>query len=71
MSTQDLLKTYIWFIRVLLEYVCVVWHSTLKVNQTWTLEQVQKTCLRVILGREYRGYESALDVSNLETPEIH
>ena len=71
MSTQDLLKTYIWFIRVLLEYVCVVWHSTLKVNQTWTLERVQKTCLRVILGREYRGYESALEVSNLETLEIH
>ena len=70
LSTQDLLKTYISFIRVLLEYACVVWHSTLTVNQICALERVQKPCLRVILGREYRGYESALEVSNLETLEV-
>ena len=70
MSTQDLLKTYISFIRCLLEYACVVWHSTLTVNQTCALERVQKTCLRVILGRDYEGYESALEVSNLETLEV-
>ena len=40
------------------------------VNQTCALERVQKTCPRVILGREYRGYESALEVSNLETLEV-
>ena len=51
MSTQDLLKTFISFIRCLLEYACVVWHSKLTVNQTCALERVQKTCL----GREYRG----------------
>ena len=45
LSTQDLLKTYISFIRCLLEYACVVWHSTLTVNQTCALERVQKTCL--------------------------
>ena len=45
LSTQDLLKTYISFIRVLLEYACVVWHSTLTVNQICALERVQKTCL--------------------------
>ena len=52
------------------KYACVVWHSTLTVNQTCALERVQKTCLRVILGREYRGYDSALEVSNLETLEV-
>ena len=31
---------------------------------------MQKTCLRVRLGREYRGYESALKVSNLERLEV-
>ena len=41
----------------------VYWHSTLKVNQTC----VQKTCLKVILGREYRKYESALEVLYLDT----
>jgi len=55
------------FIRCLLEYACVAWHSTLTVNQTCALERVQKTCLRVIRGREYRGYESTLEVSNLGT----
>ena len=71
MGAKDLLKIYISFIRCLLEYACVVWHSTLTVNQTCTLERVQKTCLRAILGREYRGYESALEVSNLEPLEVH
>ena len=70
MSTEDLLKTYISFICCLPEYSCVVWHSTLTVNQTCALERVQKTCLMVILGREYRGYDSALEVSNLETLEV-
>ena len=49
----------------------MVWHSTLTVNlQTCALERVQKTCFRVILGQEYRGYESALEVSNLKTLEV-
>ena len=65
MSTEDLLKTYISFKRCLLEYACVVWHSTLTVNQTCALERVQK-----ILSREYIGYEAALKVSNLETLEM-
>ena len=55
MSTQDLLKTFLSF---LLEYACVVWHSKLTVNQTCALERMQKTCLRVILGREYWEYMS-------------
>ena len=37
---------------------------------TCALQQEQKTCLRVILGRDYEGYESALEVSNLETLEV-
>ena len=61
MSSEDLLKTYISFIRCLLEYAF---------NQTYALERVQKTCLKVILGREYEGYESALEVSNLESLEV-
>ena len=79
MSTQDPLKTYISFIRCLLEYACVVWHSTLTVNQTCALERVQKTCLRVILDREYIGYESALETLEVRRekmfvklkPQIH
>ena len=44
--------------------------SKLTVSQTCALERVQKICLRVILGREYIGYESALEVSKLETIEV-
>ena len=64
---KDLLEVYILFIRSLVEYCSVVWHSRLTVEQRTNLERVQKTCLRVILGDDYVSYDSALKMSNLDT----
>ena len=63
---DDLITVYILYVRSLLEYCSVVWHSTLTVEQSQNLESVQKLCLKVILGDEYSGYDNALEISGLE-----
>ena len=52
-SRDDLVDIYILYIRSVLEYCAVVWHSSLTVELARSLERVQKTCLRVILGEDY------------------
>jgi hypothetical protein len=64
---EDLITIYILYIRSLLEYCSVVWHSTLTDEMSHNLERVQKVCLKVILGEEYEGYSSALEKCGLET----
>ena len=56
--TDDLLNIYILYVRSLLECCSVVWHSTLTVEQSKKLENVQKLCLKVILGESYTSYEN-------------
>ena len=65
-STQDLVDVYSLYIRSILEYCSVVWHSTLTVQQATEIENVQKLCLKVILGSDYNGYDDALEVCGLE-----
>ena len=66
-SKDDLLEIYILFIRSVLEYCCVAFHSSLTVEQSKALETVQKVCLKVILGQEYDGYDNALKLTGLKT----
>ena len=66
-STEDLVHLYILYIRSVLEYCSVLWHSTLTTAQSYNLERVQKTCIKVILGEEYVDYPSALEICGLET----
>jgi hypothetical protein len=63
---EDLINIYILYVRSLLEYCSVVWHSTLTVEQSHDLERVQKLCLKIILGDDYCGYDSALVSCGLE-----
>ena len=65
-NNEDLLNIYILYIRSLLEYCSVVWHSTLTLEQSNNLERVQKLCLKVILGSEYNGYTQALKERGLD-----
>ena len=65
-NTEDLVHIYIIYIRGLLEYCSVAWHSTLTVEQTLKIENVQKLCLKVIFGAEYSSYEDALKWSGLK-----
>lgn len=63
---EDLIHIYILYVRSLLEYCSVVWHSTLTAEQGNNLERVQKLCLKIILGEEYCGYDDALEKCGLE-----
>ena len=49
-DTEELVHIYILYIRSLLEYCSVVWHSTLTGEQCHNIERVQKLCLKIILG---------------------
>lgn len=64
---DDLIDVYKLFIRSLLEYCCVVFHSTLTLENIQDLERIQKTALRVIFGEAYQDYQSAFCQSGLET----
>ena len=66
-NQEDLMNIYVFYIRSMLEYCSVVWHSTLTLEQSNKLEGVQKLCLKVILGSEYENYEQALKVSSLDS----
>ena len=69
MKMEDLLTVYKTFIRCIVEYCCVVWHSSLTVHQNNALERIQRVCLKIILGKDYVGYISALESCELETLE--
>ena len=52
-KTEELLNIFLLYIRSVLEYCSVLWHSTLTGEQTHDIERVQKTCLKIILGADY------------------
>ena len=64
---EDLLDIYILFIRSVVEYCAVAFHSSLTQQQSNKLERIQKTSLRVILGDMYVDYAAALEMSGLQT----
>ena len=66
-NREELVNIYILYVRSLLEYCAVVWHSTLTVEQKNNIEIVQKLCLKIILGPEYSSYENALRLTGLES----
>ena len=55
------------FIRSVLEFSAVVWHSSLNQTNTCDIERIQKYALKVILKHKYKDYETALKELNLET----
>ena len=64
-SKEDLKDIYVLFIRSILEQSAVVWSSGLTCENKNDLERVQKSALRIILGKEYNNYNSALNRLNL------
>ena len=66
-GNRDLVDIYCLFVRSLLEYCSVVWHSTLTLEQSLDIERVQKTSMKIILGDQYPGYEVALEHCKLDT----
>ena len=66
-SLRTMCTLYIWYIRTVLEYAAQVWHADLTQEQHRSLERVQKRCLRIILGRAYVDYQTALATLSLQT----
>ena len=63
---NDLLIIYILYIRSVCEQSCVVWHSSLTVENEDDLERIQKTALKIIYKQKYIDYENALNMSKLK-----
>ena len=63
---KDLKLIYIQYVRSILEQSCVIWHSSLSVENREDIERVQKNALRIILRNKYTHYEEALDTLNLK-----
>ena len=67
MPMDDLIQVYVLYIRSLTEYYSVVYHSRLTEEQNNKLERIRKTCLKVILSEMYVDYQSALEMTGLDT----
>ena len=68
-SQTDLITIYKLYNRSITEYASVVWHSSLTEEQKDDVERTQKVSLRVILGKDYCDYKSALSSTLLESLE--
>ena len=58
---KDMITIYISYVRSILEQSCVIWHSNLSIEDSETLERVQKSAVKIILNNEYTTYEKALE----------
>jgi exonuclease III len=66
-NKKDLKEIYILFVRSILEKTSVVWHSSLTKENEQDLERVQKSALRVILGKNYVDYKHAMKTLKIQT----
>ena len=66
-NKEYLKNIYILQIRSKLEQSSVVWHSSLTKKCEDSLERVQKSALKIILGESYESYDNALKVLKLQS----
>ena len=66
-SIEDLLQVYSLFIRSRAEFCAVSFHSSLTLDQTRKLENIQRTSLKIILNENYVNYEAACEMTGLST----
>ena len=65
-STKELRDIYTLYVRSILEQSCVVWHSSLTEENKQNLERVQKCAVKIMQGKKYKDYESALEHVDLD-----
>ena len=68
-NSSDLKKIYILQVRSKLEQSAVLWHYGLTEKNKHDLERVQKSALRIILGKRYPTYSDALNLLDIESLE--
>ena len=61
-TANDMLEVYILQIRCLTEIGCPAFNGTLTKDDINTLERIQKTACRIILGPKYISYQNALKI---------
>ena len=66
-NKNDLKRIYMLQVRSKLEQSAVLWHFGLSGKNINSLERVQKSALRVILGKKYTSYKNALKELNIES----
>ena len=54
---ETLMTLYELYVRTPLEYAAPVWHPGLAEYQHSEIERIQRRCLKIILGREYGGWQ--------------
>ena len=67
---EDLLEINTLYIRSVTEYSSVAFHSSFNGEQSQTLERIQRTRLRIILGDMYISYDWKCVVYRLFTPDV-
>ena len=68
-NSNDLKKIYMLQVRSKLEQSAVLWHFGLTKKNRNDLERVQKSALRIILGKKYTSYSDALKMLKIEPLE--
>ena len=68
-NSDDLKKIYMLQVRSKLEQSAMLWHFGLTQKNRHQLERVQKSALRIILGKRYTSYNDALRLLNIESLE--
>ena len=66
MNTRSLVKVFTTQVRSVLEFGAVTWHPMLTLQNSKSIERVQKSALAIILSPNYRSYDEALAKTELE-----
>ena len=66
-SVEEKKNIYVLYVRSILEQSSVVWHNSLTQENSDDLERVQKSAVRIILGKSYDSYEEALEKVDIES----
>ena len=64
---SDLVNIYKLYIRSVVKQSCVVWGSSISLDESNAIERTQKISLRIIYLNKYNSYNHALKISGLST----
>ena len=66
-SSDELRVVYGGYVRPILEYTDVVWHSSITFKQSRDIESIQRRKCRIIFGNSYEPYVDALGICQFDS----
>ena len=66
-SSDEVHVVYSGYVRPILEYADVVWHSSITFKQSRDIESIQRRACRIILGNSYESYVEALGTCQFDS----